>query len=168
MVALEINEIGAFTNQLLKGGMFDNFLLQEAVISQAFDYTIDGSIHPDYYSEDEQEQLRLSGLKYIPFSQVRPICLEMLKGKRKPGYFKFVFLLSPKNQASTIRHSGTGFQPEDVTGMFLNLIYKNGSLTCTTGVSYRIFSLDKTLEKEWDRMAAVFFKQHGIAVEEVK
>lgn len=167
MVALEINEIGTLINQLLKGGMFDNFLLQEAVISQAFQYTIDGTINKDYYSEEEYEQLGLSGLKYIPFSRVRPICLEMLKGKRKPGYFKFIFLLSPKNQAGTIARSGSSFRPEDVTGMFLNLIYKNGILTCTTGVSYRIFSPDKTLEKEWDRMAAVFFKQHGIAVKEV-
>lgn len=167
MVALEINEIGVLINQLLKGGMFDNFLLQEAVISQAFDYTIDGTLNGDYYSEEEYEQLGLSGLKYIPFSHVRSICLEMIKGKRKPGYFKFVFLLSPKNQASTIIRSGSSFRPEDVTGMFLNLIYKNDILTCTTGISYRIFSLDKTLEKEWDRMVTLFFKQHGIAVEEI-
>lgn len=167
MVALEINEIGVLINQLLRGGMFDNFLLQEAVISQAFDYTIDGTLNGDYYSEEEYEQLGLSGLKYIPFSHVRSICLEMIKGKRKPGYFKFVFLLSPKNQASTIIRSGSSFRPEDVTGMFLNLIYKNDILTCTTGISYRIFSLDKTLEKEWDRMVTLFFKQHGIAVEEI-
>lgn len=167
MVALEINEIGALIHQLLKGGMFDNFLLQEAVISQAFDHTIDGTLNSDFYSEEENEQLGLAGLKYIPFSHVRPICLELIKGKRKPGYFKFIFLLSPANQAGTIAHSGSSIRPEDVTGMFLNLIYKNGSLTCTTGISYRVFSMDKTLEKEWDRMATVFFKQHGVAVEEI-
>ena len=49
MIALKITEIGTFINKLLKDGMCDHFLLQEAVITQAATYTIDGSFHPDYY-----------------------------------------------------------------------------------------------------------------------
>lgn len=164
MIALEIKEPKELMSQLL-GGMFDNFLLQEAVISQACVHSIDGALIPDYYTKEEAESLGLSNLRYMPFSQVRPMCLQLLKGPRKPGYFKFVFLLSPQNQANTIRHSGSSFGPDDVTGMFLNLTLKNNTITCTTGISYRIFSMDKSLEQAWDRMVAVFFRQHGIAVE---
>lgn len=35
MIALKITDIGTFINKLLKEGMCDHFLLQEAVITQA-------------------------------------------------------------------------------------------------------------------------------------
>ena len=53
MIALKITEIGTFINKLLKDGMCDHFLLQEAMITQAATYTIDGSFHPDYYEPEE-------------------------------------------------------------------------------------------------------------------
>ncbi len=166
MVALQISEVGTLLNQMLKGDLFDRFLLREASVSQAFTTTIDGTIKPDFYSEEECRALGLSGLSYIPFARVRPLCLDLIKGSRKPDSFRFVFLLSPENQASTITRSGTAFRSEDISGLFLNLTYKNEILTCTTGISYRTFSMDRSLEQEWDRLAALFFKQHGIAVSE--
>ncbi len=164
MVAFQIEEIGSVLNQMLTGTMFDTFLLKEATISQGWDTHIDGAIKEDFYSEEEKQQLQLEGLRFIPFSFVRPFCLNLMKGNRMPDAFRFVFLHSPKNQASTISHAGSHFSPEDITGLFLHLTYKNGTLTCTTGVSYRVFSMDKSLEQEWDRLVALFFKQHGIAV----
>lgn len=164
MIAIQINEIGPLTAALLKGDMFDHFLLKEATIRQACDFQIDGTLSDTYYSEDEKEALHLSGLSYIPYARVRPLCLELLKGRRKPESFRFVFLLSPQNQANTIERAGTSFTPEDISGMFLNLNYKNGELTCTTGISYRIFSMDKSLENEWDRLVLIFFRKHGIAL----
>ncbi len=164
MIALQITEIGTLMNQMLKGNLFDSFLLKEASVSQAFKTTIDGTLQNSFFSAEEAEQFGLSGLKYIPFSHVRPLCLNLLKGSRMPDTFHFIFLLSPQNQASTIAQSGSSFHPEDITGLFLNLIYKNNSLTCTTGISYQIFSMDKSLEAEWDRLITVFFRKHGIAV----
>ncbi len=167
MVALEIHNIGTLMNEMLKGEMFDHFLLQEASVSQAFSVTIDGSAHPEFYSAEDEEASDLAGLSYIPFSRVRPLCLDLIRGSRKPNSFRFVFLLSPDNQAATIKRSGTSFRTEDISGMFLNLSYRNEALTCTTGISYRTFSMDHSLEAEWDRMAALFFRQHGITVSEV-
>ncbi|MCD8364374.1 MAG: DUF5721 family protein [Clostridiales bacterium] len=167
MVALQITDIGSVLNQMLKGTMFDSFLLREASVTGACTTSIDGTLNDSYYSGEEQEQRGLSELKFIPFSHVRPICLELLKGSRKPIAFHFFFLLPPEKQAATVARAGSSFRAEDITGLFLNLIYKNDSLICTTGVSYRLFSADKTLEREWDRLAAVFFRQHGIAVNEL-
>ncbi len=167
MTAIQIHDIGSLLNQMLKGTMFDHFLLREASVSQAFQTDIDGTLSPRFYSEEECRQLGLTGLRFIPFSHVRPLCLDLIKGSRKPDAFRFVFLLSPAHQANTIARSGSSFRAEDVTGMFLNLSYKNDILTCTTGISYRIFSPDKSLEQEWDRLAAVFFRQHHIAISEM-
>ncbi len=166
MVAFQISEVGSLLNQMLKGDLFDRFLLREASVSQAFTATIDGTLKPGFYSEEECAELGLDGLAYIPFARVRPLCLDLIKGNRKPDAFRFVFLLSPENQASTIAHTGTSFRSEDIGGLFLNLTYKNEALVCTTGISYRTFSMDKSLEQEWDRLAVLFFRQHGIAVQE--
>ena len=95
MIALKITEIGTFINKLLKDGMCDHFLLQEAVITQAATYTIDGSFHPDYYEPEELDTLHLQDLSYLPFSLLRPSCLKIMQGKKRPLFFKFVFLLSP-------------------------------------------------------------------------
>ena len=146
MIALKITEIGTFINKLLKDGMCDHFLLQEAVITQAATYTIDGSFHPDYYEPEELDTLHLQDLSYLPFSLLRPSCLKIMQGKKKPLFFKFVFLLSPENQEKTITRSGTDFTSKDISGMYVHFTYKNEVLTCTTGISYRLFSLDKSLE----------------------
>lgn len=167
MIALQITDIGPFIHTLLKGTMFDHFLLQEATITQAVSYTIDGTLNRDYYSAEELEEMELSNDSCLPFSHVRPVCFTLLKGKKKPVYFKFVFLLSQTNQASTIAKSGSSFCNEDISAMYLNLTYKNNILTCTTGISYKLFSLDKTLEQEWDRLVKIFFRQNKIDFEQV-
>lgn len=167
MIALQITDVGTFMNSLLKGNLFDHFLLQEATITQAVSYTIDGTLNKDYYSAEELEEMNLHDCSYLPFSYTRPACFSLIKGRKKPGYFKFVFLLSPKNQESTITKSGSSFHNDDVRAMYLNLTYKNNILTCTTGISYKLFSLDKTLDREWDRLVGLFFKQNGIDTEQI-
>lgn len=167
MIALKITDIGTFINKLLKEGMCDHFLLQEAVITQAATFTIDGSLQADYFDSEETENLQLQDLSYVPFSLMRPHCLKLMQGKKKPLYFKFVFLLSPANQLNTVERAGTSFLPEDVSGMYLHFTYKNETLTCTTGISYRKFSLDKTLDQEWDLLVPVFLRKNGIAAEPV-
>ena len=49
--------------------------------------------------------------------------------------------------------------------MFLNLKYQDQKLTCITGISYRVFSMDKSLEQEWDRLVTVFFRNNKIPFE---
>ena len=49
----------------------------------------------------------------------------------------------------------------------MNIRFQKQQLTLTTGISYRIFSVDKTLDNEWDRLVKQFLKQHEIAFEEL-
>ena len=123
--------------------------------------------HTGLYSSEELEEQGLSGLVFLPYGRVRQHCFDLIKGKRTPSYFKFVFLLSPDNLSRTLASMQTPFTPQDVTGMFLNLKFQNGNLMLTTGVSYRIFSTDKTLEHEWDRLVEIFLKNHIIVIEKL-
>ena len=91
----------------------------------------------------------------------------MIKGKKTPSSFRFVFLLSPENQKKTIASIGSSFKDEDVTGMYINLRYQNQLLSLTTGISYNVFSIDKTLENQWDKMVMKFLSQNEIAYEDI-
>lgn len=167
MIALNLLEIKDFMNKLLCTETFDNFLLREAMICGSCTWEMDGSINPDFYSSDELAEHGLEGLSYMPFGQVRPQCFSLIKGKRTPSYFRFVFLLSPSNLTRTLEQTHSSFLPDDITGMFLNLKFQHGKLSLTTGISYRIFSVDKSLEQEWDSLVKRFLKNHEITFEEL-
>ena len=128
---------------------------------------MDGSLLQDFYSAGELTEQGLDGLSYLPFRQVRQQCFDLIKGKRTPSYFQFVFLLSPANLTRTLEQTHSTFAPEDITGLFLNLKFQHGKLLLTTGISYRIFSVDKRLEQEWDALIKRFLKNHEITFEEL-
>lgn len=165
MIALQFVDIKDFMNKLLCTELFDHFLLPEATISTYVTHTIDGHLHPDFFSPEDAQYDLLQQTAISPFSMLRPVCFQLIKGNRTPLGFKFVFQLSLENQRRTIEKSGSSFQTEDITGMFLNLKYQDQKLTCTTGISYRSFSMDKSLEQEWDRLITIFFKNHKIPYE---
>lgn len=167
MIALELTDIKDFMNKLLRSEVFDHFHMQEAVITSGATYTINGQITKSFYSEEELEELGLNGCRFLPFSMLRTNCFDLIKGKKTPSSFRFVFLLSPKNMEKTLSAIGSSYQTSDVTGMFINLKFQNQLLSLTTGIAYNTFSTDKTLENEWDKMVTRFLKQHEIAYEEI-
>lgn len=158
MTAFEISELGSFMAKLLKTPLFDNFLLVEATVQTSVTFHIDGQLHPEFFSEEECTEKGLTDCPCAPFSLVRETCFSMIKGRNTPVSFQFIFQLSPENAANTLAKSRSGFTPEDITGMFINLNYKNRKLTATTGISYKTFTLEKTLEKEWDALVEKFLQ----------
>ena len=50
-------------------------------------------------------------------------------------------------------------------GLYLNIHFENGRLSCVTGTSFKTFTLDKTLEHVWDEYAERFFIHKGIDFE---
>lgn len=167
MKVFQITNIKDFMNKLLCSELFDHFLLSEAFIQTKVAYTIDGRLTKEFWTKEELETEGLSDLPYAPFSQLRGSCYDLIKGKKTPVAFKFVFLLSPDNLANTLARSDSSFSPEDLSGVFLNLKYADGKLSCTTGISYKAFSLDKSFEQYWDKLAAKFLSAHGIDFEEL-
>ncbi|MBQ8663162.1 MAG: hypothetical protein IJ471_04830 [Eubacterium sp.] len=167
MTAFTISDIKQFMNRLLGSPLFDNFLLSEAMIQTGVTCQIDGSLQKSFYTEEQLEELGITDYPYAPFSLVRGNCFDLMKGKHVPVSFRFVFLLSPENMANTLEHSHSSFTANDISGMFINLNYRGGKLTCTTGISYKTFSMDKTLEQEWDVLVERFFKKSQIEMEPV-
>lgn len=167
MLALQLTDTKDFMNKLLRTPLFDHFLLQEGVISTGASFVVDGSVNRDFYTKDELAELGIEDCRFLPFSMLRSNFFDLIKGKKAPSSFKFVFLLSPENLSRTLASMKSSFTAQDITGVFLNIRYQNRLLTLTTGISYRIFSTDKSLESEWDRLVRQFLKQNGISFEEL-
>ena len=167
MIVLKLTDIKSFMNKLLRSEVFDHFLLQEATITTGATININGQITKDFYTSEEIEELQLENYRFLPFSMLRTNCFDLIKGKKTPSSFRFVFLLSPQNMAKTITAVGSSYTPTDITGMYINLKFQNQLLSLTTGIAYNLFSTDKTLETEWDKMVMKFLKQQEIDFEEL-
>lgn len=167
MIALSLTDLKGFMNTLLKTDTFDHFLLQEAVITGAVTYVIDGHITKDFYTSAELEELQIANYPALPFSMLRGNCFDLIKGKKAPVSFRFVFELSPENLRRTLESVHSSYTASDLAGFFLNLKFQNQLLTLTTGISYRIFSADRSLDAEWDKLVKRFLAQHQISFEEL-
>lgn len=166
MKVFQIKNVKDFMSKLLLTDLFDHFLLSEATICGKVTYVIDGRLTKDFWTAEELDTEGLSDSVYAPFSLLRSNCYDLIKGKKTPSSFRFVFLLSPKNLASTLARSNSGFPPENLSAAFLNIKYADGQLACTTGISYKTFSLDRSFEQYWDTLVAKFLSGHGIDFEE--
>ena len=145
MRAFQIQDVKSFMSHLLLSNTFDRFLLTEASITTFNTFFIDGHLHKDYFSSDEAEMAELTTYSY--WEQLRPFALSLIKGKKTP---------------LAILQNHLSIRPEEIGGLFLNVLYDGQKLTVTTGTSLKIFSLDKTLSQLWDELAAAFFRKHRI------
>lgn len=162
MRAYIIQDIRDFTRKLLLCDTFDTFLLSEASITTFASFQIDGTFHPEYLGTDPSELPAAEQTGYALWKRIRPFFLDLTKGKHTPLQFKIVFRLAPHNVEALLTQSGISITPNDVDGLFLNILYDGQSLTCTSGTSLRIFSLDRTLEHAWDDMLEKFFRRKEI------
>ena len=146
MISIELTDTKDFMNKLLRTEIFDNFLLQEAVITKAASYIIDGHLQKGFYSSTELEENGIAGYSILPFRML---------------------LLSPENMEHTLSSLHSAFTVSDISGFFINIRYQSQLLTLTTGISYNIFSADKTLDSEWDKLVMKFLANNDINFKEL-
>ena len=53
-------------------------------------------------------------------------------------------------------------RPEDIQGLYLNFHYDGSTLQCITGTSLKTFSMDKSIEREWDTEVKSILKSKNI------
>ena len=164
MIACNICDIKLFTKKLFIGETFDRFLLKEAEIVTFNTFSIDGRVHKSFYSEEERAEGQIE--EYSTWKTLRPFCFSLIKGKRLPESFHIVLQLSGRAQEAFLRDRQTGFASSEVNGLYLNIRYEDKRLSCVTGTSVSRFTLDKTLEHEWDGAVKEFLKKKNIPFEE--
>ncbi len=167
MLALNIIDIKNLMNQLLIGNTFDSFEIAETVITTFNTFTIDGKLRRDFFDTDTCDSLDQSGIVYSLWKEIKPYCYSIIRGRRTPLYFKIVFQLPKKKMMKILQSQNSRFSPELVSGMFINLQYKNKELLCTAGLALKTFIPDRSLEQLWDEMVKDFFLKHNIAFHEI-
>lgn len=162
MIALHIEEIKSFTQKLFLGTEFDDFLLAEAKIVTFNTFTIDGHIRQGFYTEEEQQELALQECSF--WKTVRPICFSLIKGKRLPGSFSISLQADVQRTEQFLAAKQILSIPGDqIKGLYLHIRYEDGKLFCITGSSLAFFTMDKSLEREWDGYVEEWLKEKGIA-----
>ena len=161
MVALKIDDIGLFTKQLFVAEVFDRFLVRDASVVSYNAFHIDGHIRMGYYSETELEEKKIED--FSSWSVIRPICFTLIKGKKLPGSFAITLQMPPDGVERFLKASGLPVNAEQVNGLYLNIRYENSELYCVTGTSLNFFTLDKSVETEWDTSVIHFLNKNQIA-----
>lgn len=142
MTAVEIKDVKGFMGKLLASDTFDDYLILEVVITKANTFTIDGRLNEEYLSDLENEGEGPTG-RLQTWGKVRSFCFELIKGKTLPVYMKVVLQKS-----------------REEADYYLNIVYDRKELKVVTGTSLRTFTLDKSMEREWDKSAEDLLKEY--------
>lgn len=164
MISVKIEDIKSFTSKLFVGEVFDHFLVKEVSVSTYNTFTIDGTIKNGYYSKEEMEEQCIG--TYSIWTTIKPFCFSMVKGKRLPTSFRIILLMPEDETERFLSTKNIGFPKEQVKGLYVNIRYEDEKLTCITGTSVSVFTMDKTLDEEWDNGFKGFLKQNQIPFEE--
>ena len=135
--------------------MKDAYTLYEGTVVTGCTYEIDGHRNTEYYNQEEEFPKEA----FLLWGEIRPICFQMIKGKRLPLQFKFVLRAPETLVEQILSQADTGIAPEQVQALHLIVQYRSGELTVTTGTALTFFTLDKTLEQLWDRYVGQFFEK---------
>lgn len=164
MIALSITDVKGFMKQLLTMESFDNFLVLEAVVATATTVTIDGRLNQEFLenSDSDQENTENAKDRLQTWGRVRPVCFELIKGKKLPLFFKVVLQLSGDNTSRFLNAINTSFSRNDVSGLYMNISFDRRELRIVTGTAVKSFSMDKSLEQEWDSMVKRFLTKNNI------
>ena len=159
MIAFSLTNIKEFMSHLLLSDTFDHFSFIEGEIVTFNTFKIDGYIQKDFF--DTGTELPV----YSPWKNVRDYCFSIIRGRRSPLSFRFIFSLSHKNIERLVTQNTPSLDPDEVQGLYLNIHYDGTCLSCVTGTSFKTFTMDKSLEHAWDEMVESFLKQKNIEFE---
>ena len=162
MVSFEIIDVKLFMSKLLKENMFDEFEISSLEVTTITKFTISGDLNKNFFSSDENEII--GDRKLVTWNEIKPIVFNIIKGNKTPSTLKIVFSLPYNKIINMLNNHNMNITPENINGLFINILFDNNSLKCTTGTSLKLFTLDKTLEQYWDNSIKKFFSKHEIAI----
>lgn len=152
MIIFDIVNNKLFMNTLFKNSVFDIFEVRNIEIKTFASFQVSGLLEKNYFSLDEQELILR---KYCLWSDLKPIIFQLIKGDKLPKFIKIVFSYNDDKINEICENSAA---------LFLNIVFENNKISCITGSSEKIFSLDKKVENSWDNHIKNFFKTNNLDV----
>lgn len=163
MIALQITSMKQFMNQLLATDAFDSFLLEEAVISTANTFTIDGHVNQEFFYNEDGIPENLP--EFRPWKEIKGLCFDLIKGKHTPLFFRFVLHLMPEKATALLEKEGCDVNPAQVKALVLNIRYDGTKAVLTTGTAFHTFLLSKEPDAIWDKSLQKYLEGKGIGYE---
>ena len=160
MVLLAIDSSKDFMGKLLVSDAFDSFLLQEANIITSVTYTVNGRIHADFYTEEER--LSHTG-EFIPWSEIRPLIFESVKGKNTPLSLRLTLCLKKEAMDALMQKKNPEAANTGLRALVINIRFESGAVAIMTGTSYDSFVLDRSAEEIWDETVKQFLLSKEIS-----
>ncbi|MDL2300806.1 DUF5721 family protein [Lachnospiraceae bacterium OttesenSCG-928-D06] len=165
MLSLKINSLKNFMNHLLAGDTFDIFLLEEATITTANTYHIDGHMEKSFFSEEELENENVCAYDFALWKDIKGLCFQLIKGKRTPLSFKFVLLLLPSYMEQILNKENLNIDISLLKSLVLTIKYDGNQAILTTGSAYHSFLLSHEPDKIWDTNLLHYLNKKGIDYE---
>ena len=159
-------------NHLFVKETFDGFDLVETVIMKEYTLTLEGKRNREQKEGEDvmrtEEQLSRENIQkndYLSYGELRPFLLAHIRGKKTPQLIRMTLSLTAEKLA---KRTEDAFEPalSQIDRFLLNIRFDSQGLMLVTGVSYRTFSMEKELEKVWDRYLRSFLLEQEIAFEE--
>lgn len=144
MISLKLCSIKDATRKLFTETPFDFFSVLEASIVSYVTFTMDGHCNPDFFEEGNEEPPRL-----VSWKRLRPICYEIIKGKRIPISFQILFFITSAEAANSFSEPDLTLN-RDIDGYTVRIFYKSRTLTLSTGTVFKTFSMDRESERLFD------------------
>lgn len=164
MNSIEIKDVRNFMSHLLVQDTFDKFTVSEATVKTFVTYTLDGTFERDFFTKEENESEGFPTETYVKYGSVRNFFYEIIKGKRTPTYIHIVFHAPEQLISWLLEKSDTVFTVNDINSLIATVSFKDGLLTIITGINYRVFSTDKSLDQAWDDFFRKFLGKKGIEI----
>lgn len=146
MEIFSIDEKTEYLKELFEKEKYDSFYLYEARVKTKLDYYVNGRLNREYFDTEEQADLP----EYVEWKDIKQIVYSYIKGKRLPIGFKIILMFNRENISRLLEMNNLPVKTEDVSALFMNVVYEHEALSVTTGTSLKIFMMDKTLEHVWD------------------
>ena len=142
-----VSEVAKFMTALFSGDSFDDWLVNTITIVNGPSVTIEG---------------RREDGSLTPYADVKPLCYDAVKGKVLPSALKFV--LSPPDEVYARLETLSG-APLDraALSLALNISFRNGTLSLTTGVSSTDIFAAKAADRIWGEEAGRQFSSFGLS-----
>lgn len=184
MVAFTLTNVPAFMGALLSHETFDAFGVHEITIRNGFNLIIEEgqTLSAGEQADSENGAQTVSGEKTgqntgkpepgaggsdaaenaLLYARVRPLCFDAVKGKVLPSFMRFV-LTAPAGTAERLAAAlPDSFDPANVLSLAVNLTYKGGTLTVTSGSSVKDIFAGKAADTAWGEEVKRLFSSYGI------
>lgn len=151
MIALKILDIKKLTAAVLIHDAFDDYALTEAQITTFCTFQIDGRLEREFFSEDDGDCPPPSGgTDCVRWKMVKERCFDLIRGKRTPLAFRFVFFYPPERLGAFLDREEITVRRENVSGLCINMRFDGKNLLLTTGISMKSFTADRSCDEAWD------------------